>query len=71
MLTHADVWVAVIFGNTLYIVTPCLRRRIKELDAAPRLLREARIPFDIRYLNSTLIETLRCLNSTLIETLRS
>jgi hypothetical protein len=36
-------------ASTLYIVTSGLRRRLKEIDAAPRLLRESRIPFDVSH----------------------
>jgi len=38
---------ASISSNTLYIVTSGLRRRLKEIDSAPRVFRESRIPFDI------------------------
>ena len=35
--------------STLYIVTAGLRRKLKEIDSAPRVLRESRVPFDISH----------------------
>ena len=55
LLAEIKLRAQAIHSSSLYCVTPGLHQRLKEIDAAPRVLRESRVPFDISHKGHVLV----------------